>query len=104
MAILLDCLYMVAILFSMEHLLSIVSNLPVGFGTKIVLLFFNTATSFLYTCSLKGYTSSPTRNKTISNGNHMEKSHFLMWSRRQVWHVVGSGINDPSMHQSESSI
>ena len=68
MAMILDCLHSVGILFSMKHLFNIVSSHMGALGPRFfscstrtsslpeALLFFSIATPFLYSSSLKGYT------------------------------------------------
>ena len=68
MAIILDCLHSVGILFSMKHLCSIASSHLCALGPRLfscstrtsslseALLLFSIATPFLYSSSLKGYT------------------------------------------------
>ena len=68
MAIILDCLHMVGILFSMKHMFSIVSSHLCALGPRCFscstsmsslpadLLFFSAATPLLYSPSLKGQT------------------------------------------------
>ena len=68
MAIILDCLHSVGILFSMKHLFSIVSSHLWDLGPRFfscstrtsslseaLLFFFSITTPFLYSSSLKGY-------------------------------------------------
>ena len=68
MALILDCLHSVGILFSMKHLFGIVSSHLWALGPRFfsystitsflseALLFFSIATPFLYSSSQKGYT------------------------------------------------